>query len=63
MKYKVWVKDHKDETLKEIEVPPYKDGSAPTMLKIRGTACRSSHFDWADYQNLKHERITTKEDP
>jgi len=63
MKYKVWVKDRKDETLKIIEVPPYNDGSAPTMLKIRGVACRSSHFTWADYKNLKHERIPTKEDP
>ena len=63
MKYKIWVEGRKDETLKEIEVPPYKDGSAPTMLKIRGAACKSSHFTWADYKNLRYERIPTKEDP
>ena len=63
MKYKVWVKDREDETLQEIEVPPYKDGSAPTMLKIRDTACKGSHFSWADYKNLRYLRIVTKEDP
>ncbi len=63
MKYKIWVEGRKDETLKEIEVPPYKDGSAPTMLKVKGTACESSHFTWTDYKKIKYERITTKEDP
>ena len=63
MKYKVWVKGRKDETLKIIEVPPYNDGSSPTMLKIRATACKSSHFSYDDYTNLRHERIPTKEDP
>lgn len=63
MKYEVWVKGQKDTTLQIIEVPPYKDGSAPTMLKVKGTACKSSYFTWDDYRNLEYERITTKEDP
>ena len=63
MKYQIWVEGRKAETLREIEVPPYKDGSAPTMLKVRGTACRSSYFTWDDYKKLRHQRITTKEDP
>ena len=63
MKYEIWIKGQKDKTLQTIEVPAYKDGSAPTMLKIRGVACRSSHFTWADYKYLKHERITTKDNP
>jgi len=63
MKYKVWVEGKKESTLQILDVPAYRDGSAPTMLKVRGVACRSSHFTWANYKNLRHERITTKEDP
>ncbi len=64
MKYLIWVKGMKATTKREFDIPPYpKDGSAPSMLKIKGVACKSGHFNWSDYKKLKYERITTKEDP
>ena len=63
MKYKIWIKDRKDETMQTLEVPPYRDGSTPTMLRIKGVACLSPYFTWGDYKQIQFERITTKDDP
>lgn len=60
MKYEVWIKGKKESTLQILDVPAYRDGSSPTMLKVKGVACRSSHFDWSDYKNIKYNRIKPK---
>lgn len=60
MKYEVWVSGKKKATKQTLEVPKYRDGSAPTMLKIRNVACKSGLFDWSDYKNIKYEKIPLK---
>ncbi len=64
MKYLIWVKDLKKTTIRQFDIPPYsKDGSPPTMIKIKGVACKSVFFNWSDYSKIRYERIPTKEDP
>jgi len=60
MKYEVWVSGKKSTTKQILEVPAYRDGSAPTMLKIKGIACRSIFFDWSDYKQIKYKKIPLK---
>jgi len=63
MQYEVWIKGRKAATIQILEVPPYRDGSSPTMLKIKGVACKSSYFTWDDYKLIEYRRIPTKENP
>lgn len=60
MKYEVWVSGKKKATKQTLEVPAYHDGSAPTMLKVKGVACRSGLFDWSDYKKIKYKKIIPK---
>ncbi|MBA7491588.1 hypothetical protein ES702_02136 [subsurface metagenome] len=60
MKYEVWIKGQKESTLQILDVPAYRDGSNPTPMKIKGVACKSSHFTWANYKNLRYEKVPPK---
>lgn len=57
--YLVWVDGDKEEA-QIIRVDQYEDGTFPLPMRVKDTACKSIHFGWGDYTDIRFRRLKAK---
>lgn len=51
--YLAWIDKRKEQTKKEIPIPPDPDGSPKTRIGTKDYLCHNGFFKWKDYTKIR----------